>query len=60
MTKYEFYLTNKVVYAWNSAPSYVVSANSLNCFKADLLNTGLSQDIVYNFRAEIQETRSRS
>jgi len=34
LCKFDF--TNKVVNTWNSAASYVVSANSLECFKSRL------------------------
>jgi len=32
----KFNFTNRVVSAWNSVPSYVVSENTLNCFKSRL------------------------
>jgi len=44
-------------------PSYVVSAETVNCFKTRLDRFGLNQDIIYNFcsvRSEIHGTGSRS
>jgi len=32
----KFYFPNRVVNTWNSVSSYVVSANTLNCFKSRL------------------------
>jgi len=45
---------------WNSLSSYVVSAESANCFKNRLDNFWKDQEIIYNFRAEIYGTRNRS
>jgi len=36
MTYANFYFTNNGVNTWNSSPSYVVSANMINCFKSKL------------------------
>ena len=44
---------------WNSLSSYVVSAESVNCFKNRLDNFWKDQEI-YNFRAEIYGTGNRS
>ena len=41
-------------------PSYVVSAETVNCFKTRLDRFWLNQDIIYNFRSEIHGTGSRS
>jgi len=38
---------------WNSLSSYVVSAESVNCFKNLLDDFWKNQEIIYNFRAEI-------
>jgi len=40
-------------------PSYVVSAETVNCFKTRLDRFWLNQDI-YNFRSEIYRTGSQS
>ena len=45
---------------WNSLSSYVVSAESVNCFKNRLDNLWKNQEIIYNFRAEIYGTGNRS
>jgi len=45
---------------WNSLPNKVVLADSVNCFKSRLDKFWQNQDIVYNFRAEIEGTGSRS
>ena len=45
---------------WNSLPSYVVSAESVNCFKNRLDNFWKNREIIYNFRAEIYGTGNRS
>ena len=56
--KYSF--TNRVVNIWNSLPNKVVLADSVSCFKSRLDKFWQNQDIVYNFRAEIEGTRNRS
>jgi len=58
LRKYSF--TNRVVNIWNSLPNKVVLANSVNCFKSRLDKFWQNQDIVYNFRAEIEGTGNRS
>ena len=62
-TKYDlckFCFANRIVNIWNSLPSYVVSAKTVNCFKTRLDRFWLNQDIIYNFRSEIHGTGSRS
>jgi len=44
----------------NSPSSYVVSAESVNCFKNRLENFWKNHEIIYNFRAEISGTGNRS
>jgi len=44
---------------WNSLPDYVVHADTINCFKSRL-DTWSNQDLIYNFKAEISGTGSRS
>jgi len=58
LSKYSF--TNRVVNIWNSLPNKVVLADSVNCCKSRLDKFWLNQDIVYNFRAEIEGTGNRS
>ena len=50
----------RIVNIWNTLPSYVVSAEIVNCFKTRLDRFWLNQDIIYYFRSEIHGTRSRN
>jgi len=52
--------SHRVVNKWNSLPNWIVSANTTNTFKARLDKFWHNQDIVYDFRAQLQKTRSRS
>ena len=54
--------TNRVVNIWNSLPDYIVHAvaDTVNCFKSRLDTFWSNQDLVYNFKAEISGTGSRS
>ena len=54
------FFANRIVNIWNSLPSYVVCAETVNCFKTRLDRYWLNQDITYNFRSEIHGTGSRS
>ena len=36
----KYYFTNRVVNIWNSLPSYVISAETVNCFKSRLIISG--------------------
>jgi len=55
-----FYYSIRVVNIWNSLPNWVVSANTANTFKARLDKFWHNQDIIYNFRAQLQVTGSHS
>ena len=60
-TKYDlckFCFANRIVNIWNSLPTYVVSAETVNCFKTRLDIFWLNQDIIYNFCSEIRGTGS--
>ena len=49
-TKYDlckFCFANRIVNIWNSLPSYVVSAETVNYFKTRLDKFWLNQDIIY-------------
>ena len=51
-TKYDlckYFFANRIVNIWNSLPSYVVSAETVNCFKTRLDRFWLNQDITYKF-----------
>ena len=52
--------SNRVINKWNSLPNSVVSANTTNTFKVRLDKFWHNQDIVYDFRAQLQGTGSRS
>jgi len=54
------FFANRLVNIWNSLHSYVVSAETVNCFKTRLDRFWLNQDIIYNFRSKIHGTGSRS
>ena len=55
-----FQKKTRIVNIWNSLPSYVVSAETVNCVKTRLDRFWLNQYIIYNFRSEIHGTGSRS
>jgi len=57
---YVSFFANRIVNIRISLPSYVVSAETVNCFKTRLDRFWLNQDIIYNFRSEIHGTGSRS
>ena len=52
--------TNRIVNIWNSLPSWVVTADSTNIFKTRLDTFWHNQDIMYDFRAQLEGTGSRS
>ena len=54
----QVFFANRIVNIWNSLPRYVVSAETVNCFKTRLHRFWFNQD--YNFRSEIHGTGSRS
>ena len=56
----KFGFSNRVINKWNSLPNLVVSANTTNTFKVRLDKFWHNQDIVYDFRAQLQGTGSRS
>ena len=58
LRKYSFSV--RVFNVWNSLPNWVVSANTTDTFKARLDKFWHDQDIVYDFRAQLQGTGSRS
>ena len=56
----KFGFSNRVVNKWNSLPNWVVSVNNTNIIKARLDKFWHNQDIVYDFRAQLQVSGSRS
>ena len=55
----KFFFTNTVVNIWNFLPD-VVHTDTVNCFKSRLDKFWSNQELIYNFRAEICGTGSRS
>jgi len=53
-------ITNRVVNIWNSLPSYVISAETVNCFKSRLDNFWKNYDIIYDYQSDIHGTENRS
>ena len=49
-----------MVNTWNSLPNWVVSAYTTDTFKARLDKFWHSQEIVYDFRAQLKGTGRRS
>jgi len=45
---------------WNSLPNYVVSANTTNVLKNRLDKFWQDQEIIYDFKAQLEGTGSRS
>ena len=58
LRKYCF--TNRVVNIWNSLPNYVVYANTTNVFKNRLDKFWQDQEIIYDFKTQLEGTGSRS
>jgi len=56
----KFGFSNRVVNTWNSLPNWVVSANTTNTFKSRLDKFWHNQDIMYNVKAQLHRTGSRS
>jgi len=56
----KYCLTNRVVKIWNSLPNWVVTAESINTFKTRLDTLWHNQDIMYDFRAQLEGTGSQS
>ena len=52
-------LMYEIVYLWNCLSSFVVSADSVNCFKNRLDNFWKNQDIIYDYQADIHGTGNR-
>lgn len=45
---------------WNSLPNWVVSANTTNTFKNKLARIWQNREIIYDFKAQLEGTGSRS
>jgi len=55
-----FHLPHRVVNIWNSLPNYVVSANTNNVFKNRLDKFWQDQEIICDFKAQLEGTGSQS
>jgi len=59
LRKYSF--TSRIVNIWNiSLPNWVVSANTTNTFKNRLDRFWQNQEIIYDFKAQLEGTGRRS
>ena len=62
-TKYDlrkYFFTNRALDVWNSLPNHVVLCDTVNTFKSKLDKFWQQQPIIYDFKAEILGTGSRS
>ena len=60
MRKFYFTNSNRVVDQWNSLSNLVVTANNTKIFKKRIDQYWQHQDIIFDFRAQIEGTGSRS
>jgi len=56
----KYYFTTRIVNVWNSLSGFVVSVDSVNCFKNRLVKFWSNQDIIYDYQADIHGTGNRS
>ena len=56
----KYYFTSRIVNVCNSLSSFVVSADSVNCFKNRLDKFWSNRDIIYDYQAEIHGNGNRS
>jgi len=56
----KYYFTNRALNNWNSLPNHVVLSDTVNMFKSRLDKLWQHQDLIYDFKAEISGTGSRS
>ena len=54
------FFTHRIVNLWNSLPTQVVHASSVNDFKNKLDARWSNQEMVYNYRVKISRTGSSS
>jgi len=57
LRKYSF--TSRIVNIWNSLPNWFVHANTTNTFKNRLDKFWQNQEIIYDFKAQLEGTGSR-
>jgi len=56
----KYYFTSRAVNIWNSLPNHVVLSDTVNTLKSRLDKFWQHQDVIYDFKAEIHGTGSRS
>jgi len=56
----KFNFTNRVIPTWNSLSNYLVSADTVNCFKNRLDKFWYNQEVLYNHKADLHGTGNRS
>jgi len=56
----KFNFTNRVIPTWNSLSNYLVSADTVNCFKNRLDKFWSNQEVLYNHKADLLGTGNRS
>jgi len=56
----KYYFTNMALNIWNSLPNHVVLSDTVNTVKSRLDKFWQHQDVIYDFKAEIHGTESRS
>ena len=56
----KFNFTNRVIPIWNSLSDYVVSAETVNTFKNRLDRFWSNQDVLYDYRADLNGIRNRT
>jgi len=54
----KYLFSSRVVNMWNSLPNDVVEADTINTFKNRLDKYWSNQDVLFNFNADLIETRS--
>jgi len=56
----KYFFTCRIINLWNSLPAHVVHASSVNDIKNKLDAYWSTQEMMYNYRAEISGTGNRS
>jgi len=56
----KYYFTNRAVNILNSLPNHVVLSDTVNMFKSRFDKFWQHQEVIYDFKAEIHGTGSRS
>ena len=56
----KYCITNRIANIWNSLPNCVISANTINIFKNRLDKFWQNLTIIYDFKAQLEGSGSRS